>query len=58
VLTLALATVGTTVSTAGSATTAASSDLARTLPAASPVTGLLSTLGTTATNLGHTVAGS
>src|SRR5580704_12771706 len=57
VLTPVLITVGNTASTVGSTVTAASNDLAHAVPAASPVTGLLSSIGATVTNLGQSVAG-
>lgn len=57
VLTPVLVTAGTTVAAVGSTVTAASNDLAHAVPAASPVTGLLSNLGTTVTALGDSVAG-
>jgi hypothetical protein len=57
VLTPVFATVGTTVSTVGSTFTAASSDLAHAVPAASPVTGLLANVGATVTSLGSSVTG-
>jgi hypothetical protein len=50
-------TVGTTVSTVGAAVTATTNDLAHAVPAASPVTGLLTNVGATVTNLGQSVAG-
>lgn len=55
-LTPVFVTVGTTVSTVGSTVTAASNDLAHVVPAASPVTGLLSSVGATVSNLGLAVA--
>lgn len=57
VLTPVLVTAGNTVATTGSTVTAASNDLGHVVPAASPVTGLLSNVGSTVTNLGLSVAG-
>ena len=57
VLTPVFVVAGNTVATVGSTVTAASNDLAHAVPAASPVTGLLSNVGSTVTNLGLSVAG-
>jgi hypothetical protein len=57
VLTPVLVTAGNTVAAVGSTVTAVSNDLAQTVPAASPVTGLLGNVGATVTNLGQSVAG-
>jgi hypothetical protein len=57
VLTPVFVAAGTTVASVGSTVTAASNDLAHVVPAASPVTGLLSNIGATVTNLGQSVAG-
>jgi serine/threonine-protein kinase PknG len=57
VLTPVFVTAGSTVASVGSTVTAASNDLAHVVPAISPVTGLLGSVGATVTSLGQSVAG-